>query len=91
MLIFNLYFNSLFYNKYVNVALTFQACFLYTWLDIYAFDISEKLSFCISGTEFFESWTEFCKNWTEFFKYRTEFSNNFVDFFLIDEIQLSSF
>ena len=53
---------------------------MYTWLDIYAFDISEKLSFCISGSEFLENWTEFCKNWTEFLKNRTEFSNNFVAF-----------
>ena len=32
-----------------------QACFLYTGRDFYAFDISEKLSFCIFGTEFFEN------------------------------------
>ena len=31
-----------------------QACFLYTRRAIYASDISEKLSFCIFGTEFFQ-------------------------------------
>ena len=54
---------------------TLQACILYIWLDFYTLDISEKRSFCISGTEFLENWTEFLKN-------RTEFSNNFVAFVL---------
>ena len=51
-----------------------QACFLYTRRDIYALDISEKLSLCIFGTEFFENWTEFFKNQSEFFKNQSEFS-----------------
>ena len=40
---------------YKIIILLLQACFLYTGRDFYAFDISEKLSFCIFGTEFFEN------------------------------------